>query len=148
MPSEDMQDYHSSFTTPAAPAEAFKKIEDVSGWWARQFEGSASKPGDVFTVRFDAGDWYTIKIAEVVPGRRIVWDVIGSEQLWHEDHDEWTGTQIIWEVSPEGTGSQVTMTHLGLTPAFECYDNCKLGWDYLVSQSLRKYLNEGAGLPV
>ncbi len=142
------QDYHSSLTVQIAPEEAVDKISQVSKWWSLNFEGSSSKTGDVFTVRFKNGDWYKIKIEELIPGKKIMWDVIGSDQTWHEDRDEWTGTKIVWEISPVKNGSKVTMTHLGLTPEVECYDQCKRGWDYLSKESLYKYLTEGVGMPV
>ena len=148
MPTADTQDYRSSFTTKIPPQETFSKIDNVSKWWSTHFEGMSSKPGDVFTVRFSGGDWYTIRIEEMIPDKKIVWNVLDADQTWHEDRDEWAGTQIVWEISAEENGSMVTMTHLGLVPAFECYDQCKLGWDYLIQQSLYKYLTEGAGLPV
>lgn len=141
------QDYQSIITAKIAPTEASNKISQVSKWWSLNFEGS-SKPGDVFTVRFKNGDRYEIKVEELIPGKKIVWDVIDADQTWHEDRDEWTGTKIICDISPDKNGSKVTMTHLGLVPEFECYDRCKLGWDYLLKESLYKYLSEGTGMPV
>ena len=141
------QDYHSSFTANISPREAFEKISRVNEWWSLNFEGESSKLGDVFTVLFKSGDYYTIKISELIPGEKIVWDVIDADQTWHEDRDEWNGTKIVWEISPEKDGSRVTMTHQGLVPAFECYEKCKMGWDYLMQQSLSKFLTEGKGLP-
>lgn len=142
------QDYHSSFTATISPREAFEKISRVSEWWSTNFEGSSSKLGDVFTVRFKAGDWYTIKIDELIPAKKIVWNVIDAEQTWHEDRKEWAGTKIVWEITPVKNGTEVTMTHVGLVPEFECYDKCKMGWDWLMQNSLSKLLNEGKGLPV
>jgi Activator of Hsp90 ATPase homolog 1-like protein len=141
------QDYHNNIASKIAPKEAFNKISEVSKWWSLIFEGSSSKPGDVFAVRFKNGDWYKINVEEMIPERKIAWKVIDSDQTWHEDRDEWTGTQIIWEISPEKDGSIVSMTHQGLVPEFECYDRCKAGWDYLMQKSLTKFLNEGKGLP-
>ena len=142
------QDYQGSITTKFTPKETMNRISNVSKWWSLNVEGSSSKVGDVFTSHFKSGDWYRIKIDEVVPDKKIVWDVIASDQTWHEDRDEWTGTKIVWEISPVKNGSEVTMTHLGLTPQAECYDQCKRGWDYLLQQSLQKYLTEGTGMPV
>ncbi len=142
------QDYHSSITTKITPKEMFNKISEVSKWWSLIFEGSSSKLGDVFTNHFKNGDWYEIKVDEMIPDKKIVWNVIDSDQTWHKDRKEWTGTKIVWEISPVKNGSKVTMTHQGLSPEAECYDQCKMGWDYLLKESLYKYLTEGAGMPV
>ena len=141
------QDYHRSITASVTPQAAFEKISRVSQWWAKDFEGKSDEPNDVFTVRFKNGDWYTIKIAELIPGKKILWDVIDAEQTWHEDRKEWAGTNIVFEISPLKNGSKVTLTHSGLTPEAECYDKCKMGWDYLMQRSLSKFLTEGIGLP-
>ena len=141
------QDYHGSIAADITPKEAFDKISCVNEWWSTNFEGESSKLGDVFTVRFKSGDWYTIKISEMISGKNIVWDVIAADQTWHEDRDEWTGTKIVWDISPEKDGSIVTMTHQGLVPEFECYEKCKMGWDYLTQKSLLKFLNGDKGLP-
>ncbi|GCE07206.1 SRPBCC family protein [Dictyobacter aurantiacus] len=142
------QDYHSSITTHATPEEAFNKITRVSEWWAKDFEGQATKPGDVFTVRFQNGDMYKVKVAEIIPDKHIVWDVIDSYQGWHDDHTEWVGTKIVWEVVPRADSTEVTITHSGLVPAFECFNQCSQGWDYLMKKSLQNLLNSNQGMPV
>ena len=88
---------------------------------------------------FKNGDWYTIKIVELIPGKKILWDVIDAEQTWHEDRKEWAGTNIVFEISPLKNGSKVTLTHSGLTPEAECYDKCKMGWDYLMQRRIQRY---------
>lgn len=142
------QDYHSSITADIAPEEVFDKISHVNEWWSTHFEGSSSKLGDNFTVRFSNGDWYKIKIDELTPGKKIVWNVTDAEQTWHEDRKEWAGTKIVFEISPLKNGSQVTMTHIGLIPEAECYNKCKVGWDYLMQKSLSMLLKENKGFPV
>ena len=141
------QDYQSSIPAVIPPQEAFDKIARVNEWWSTHFEGNSSNLGDVFTVRFKSGDWYQMKIAELTPGKKLVWDVIAADQTWHEDRDEWKGTKIVWAITPTKNGSTVTMTHQGLVPAFECYETCKMGWDWLMQSSLSKLLNEGKGNP-
>jgi hypothetical protein len=39
------------------------------------------------------------------------------------------------------------MTHDGLTPNVSCYNDCKKGWTYYVTESLQKLLTKGTGLP-
>lgn len=141
------QDYTATISVNATSKETLDKISRVSEWWSTNFEGESSKLGDVFTVHFKSGDWYKIKIAELTPGKKIVWDVIAADQTWHEDRDEWTGTKIVWELTPEKNGTKIDMTHEGLVPEFECYEKCKMGWDYLTQKSLFKFLTENKGLP-
>ncbi len=142
------QDYQSSITTYSTPEEAFEKISRVSEWWAKDFEGRSEEPNDVFTVRFQNGDMYKVKVSESIPHKKILWDVIDSYQGWHDDHTEWVGTKIVWEVLPKTDSTEVQMTHAGLVPEFECFAQCRLGWDYLMGKSLLNLLNSNKGMPV
>lgn len=140
------QDYHCSITAHVTPREALDKIARVSEWWAKNFEGHAQKLNDVFTVRF--GDTFvTFKISEFIPDKKIVWQVIDCYLHWIEDKTEWNGTKVVWEISSHNNEIQIDMTHIGLTPDVECYDNCKPGWDSHIKGSLFKLLNEGKGSP-
>jgi hypothetical protein len=39
------------------------------------------------------------------------------------------------------------MTHIGLVPGVECYEDCKKGWNFYVGESLFRWMTEGKGLP-
>ena len=39
------------------------------------------------------------------------------------------------------------MTHAGLIPDVACYDVCRKGWDFCITESLQKLLTENQGLP-
>jgi len=106
------QDYHCSISASVTPQAAFEKISRVSQWWAKDFEGKSDEPNDVFTVRFQNGDRYKIKVSEIIPNKKIVWEVIDSYQGWHDNHTEWVGTKIVWEVFPQKEGTEVKLTHV------------------------------------
>ncbi len=142
------QDYQSSITVHNTLEEAFEKISRVSEWWAKEVEGNSEDADDVFTVRFKNGDMYKVKVSEMIPTKKIIWEVIDSYQGWHNDHTEWVGTKIIWEVLPKTESIEVKMTHEGLVPEFECFDQCRLGWDYLIGKSLLNLLTSNKGMPV
>ena len=142
------QNYHSSITADIPQREAFDKIGRVPEWWGTDFQGQSRNVGDVFTVRFGSGDFFTIEIVEVVPDKKVVWQVIASNLPSLKDTNEWTGTQIVWDISPQGDATQVDMTHVGLVPALECYDDCRQGWDFLTQKSLLNLLIEDKGNPV
>jgi len=145
------QDYHTSFTTASSPEETFKKISNVSGWWSKHFEGKSEEPGDASTVRFGPNgekDMYKIQVTEATPGKKIGWKVVDSKQDWVKNSSEWTSTEIIWDISSEKDGARITMTHKGLDPPLECFEECTGGWNYLTSESLLQLLQENVGKPV
>ena len=141
------QDYQSSFTANVSPREALEKISRVSERWSKNLEGKSQKPNDVFTVRFRSGDMYKAKVSEMLPDTKIIWEFIDAYQGWVKNPTEWVGTKIIWEVTPQKDSVEVKMTHAGLVPELECFDQCTKGWNYLMLESLSQFLNGGKGRP-
>jgi hypothetical protein len=141
------QNYHTSITADIPQSEAFDKIGRVPEWWGTDFQGQSRNVGDVFTVRFQSGDVYTIKIVEVVPVNKVVWQVIDSSRPSLKDTNEWTGTQIVCEISSQSHATQIDMTHVGLVPDLECYDVCSQGWDFLIDKSLLNLITDNKGNP-
>ena len=131
----------------AVPAKlAYDKIARVQEWWAKDFEGSARKLGDTFTVRF--GETFVdFKIPDAHPDSRIVWHVVNCHLHFLKDKTEWNGTSVAWDLAAGGSTTTVTMTHHGLKPDVECYTNCESGWNKHVKQSLLPFLTEGKGTP-
>ena len=142
----NQQNYQCSIAAEITPAEAFDSINNVNEWWAKNFEGHSKKLNDVFTVRFGE-TFVTFKISEVVPDKKIVWQVADCYLHWLQDKTEWKGTSIMFEISPAGDSTQVTMTHIGLVPGIECFDQCESGWNHFIKESLFKLLTEHAGVP-
>lgn len=140
--------YTKRITTSANPHEVADKISRVAEWWGTNFEGQSKNVNDVFTVKFKNGDIYKVKVAEVIPGKKIVWDIIDAFQTWVKEPTEWVGTKILWEITEAKDGSAVHFTHEGLAPKLECFSQCIQGWDYLLQQSLSELLETGKGLPV
>ena len=102
--------------------------------------------GDVFTAR--VGETFvTFNITGLIPNTKIVWTVVNCYFPWLKNKTVWTGTKIIFEVSNENDLTTLNLTHLGLVPQSECYDNFVNGWRVYVQGSLMKLLNEGIGQP-
>jgi len=143
----DQQNYHSSIAANFTPQEAFEGINRVNEWWAKNTEGSTEKLNDVFTVRFSSGTFVTFEVTESIPGKKIAWHVKDCYLPWLNNKTEWTGTTVMFEISPLGDGTQITMTHVGLVPALECFDDCEVGWNEHFKESLLQLLTEKAGAP-
>ena len=141
----EKKDYHKSITTNVSPAEAFEKISRVGDWWTNSFKGSAKKLNDTFSVKM--GDTTVdFKITEVIPGRKIVWLVTDCYLSWIKDKHEWTNTKIVFEIAEEKNHTRIDMTHIGLVPGVECYNDCIAGWDHYIGESLAKFLKTSKGL--
>ncbi len=140
------QNYTKTITAKIPSSEAANKISRVSDWWTKGFKGASQKIGDSFTVNF--GDTFVdFTIAEVVPEKKIVWRVTNSNLPWLKDKTEWNNTQVVWEISTDNKTTNVRMTHVGLVPTVECYENCEEGWNFFVGESLLKLFTDNKGLP-
>jgi len=135
-----------AFTVDQSPAEVFKAIYNVRGWWA-DIEGRSDKSGAEFTYRFKDLHISTQKITEFVPDKKVVWHVTDSRLNFVKDKTEWNGTDIIFEISRKGSQTELRFTHVGLVPACECYQDCLRGWSFYVNESLRRLITTGKGDP-
>jgi len=141
------KNYQNSITVNVTPGEAYEGIKDVRGWWAKKVEGRSEQRWDVFTTRFGA-TFVTFEIMEDIPGKKIVWDVRDCHLHWISDKKEWNGTRVVFEIEPVGDRAKVTMTHVGLVPGAECYNDCENGWNEHFGESLVKHLTAHEGMPV
>ena len=126
--------------------KAFEAINDVKAWWARCFDGRAGSVHDVFSMPFGK-TWVNFEVIELVPGRMIAWLVTDCNIDFVRNKKEWKGTTVIFDIKPLRQGVEVSMTHVGLVPQIECYENCERGWNHHFGESLRKLLTEQVGLP-
>jgi hypothetical protein len=138
-------DFKTSIMVNGSCDRALADIANVSGWWAKDFTGSASKAGDTFTVHF--GDTFVdFEIAHPTD-HEVIWKVTNCNLHWQDDKTEWNGTQIIWQVNDTPEGTLIEMTHIGLNPKVQCYENCREGWTEHINESLFNFINTGKGEP-
>jgi hypothetical protein len=130
--------------------EQFATEQGVRNWWLTSCEMDSSVGGKV-TLRFTRSDFYAIfRITRLDADRMVEWECLESLQpakLGFQDRADWVGTRLRFEVAALGDGqSQLTFTHVGLAP-LECFGVCSNAWSFFLGQSLRAYLDTGAGKP-
>ncbi len=95
------QSFTLTITVTGTPPDVFEHITKVSKWWARDFEGSNTKPDDEFVICHPGQHYSKQLVTEFIPGKRLVCLVTQSEMSWLEkDKAEWTGTRMIFELTP------------------------------------------------
>lgn len=137
--------FATSFTVDQSPEAVFAAINDVRGWWS-DIEGQADRIGGRFTHRVLDLHRCDIEVKELVPGRKVAWTVIDNYFNFTEDETEWKGTEIVFEIAEAGDGTEVSFTHVGLVPDYECYEVCSDGWSTYID-SLRSLITTGKGRP-
>jgi uncharacterized protein YndB with AHSA1/START domain len=132
---------------PNSPEQIFDAVTNVRGWWHEGLEGESAAVGDEFTFTDYVEHWCRFRLTEVIPARRVVWLVIDSRLDFVENHTEWTGTQVIFDITPTPHGTSLRFTHEGLRPTVECYRECSRGWDFYINESLKDLITVGTGQP-
>ena len=106
--------FSTAFTVDQTPAEVFAAINNVRGWWSEEIEGCTDTCEAEFSYRFKDIHHADIKLTELIPGKKIVWLVLDNYFSFTEDKSEWTGTEIIFDISRKDGQTEVRFTHLGL----------------------------------
>lgn len=141
------QDFTTSFTDDQSPEEVFKAVNNVRDWWSGEVNGDTGRLGPEFTYRYKNMHKSTQRVTEFVPGKKVVWHVTDAELTFVKDKSEWTGTDIIFEITRKRDKTELRLTHVGLVPAFECYGGCSRGWGALVETNLRNLITTGKNQP-
>lgn len=137
------QNYTTTFTVDQTPQEVFAAINNVRGWWIGEVEGITDQLGESFSYRYQDIHYSKQQITELTPGRRIVWDVVDANLSFTQDKAEWKGTQIVFEIAEKGDKTEVCFTHVGLVPAYECFESCSNAWGFYINSSLRNFIRTG-----
>ncbi len=137
-------DYTSEFVVSENAEAVYDTIVNVRSWWGGEIEGEAARVGDVFTYRFEDMHFTRQRVSELVPGRKVAWHVEDGEIKFVADKSEWNGTDIMFDIVHEGSGSKVRITHRGLVPQKECFEACSGGWNHYFGSSLKAVIERSA----
>jgi hypothetical protein len=137
------QDFTTNFTVDQSPEDSFAAINNVRSWWSGTIEGRADELGSEFTYRYKDVHYSKQQIAELIPGKKVVWLVLDGRLNSVEDKREWTGTAITFDIAERGDQTEVRFTHAGLVPENECFTACSSAWGYYINESLRSLIVRG-----
>lgn len=139
--------YTTSFSVDRTPHQVFDAVNDVRGWWMTKIDGDNHAVGDEFSYRVPGVHFCAMRVTELVPGEKVVWQVVDNHMTFIDDQSEWIGTEIRFELSASDSGTEVRFTHDGLVPSYECFDVCRNAWTFYVGESLRSLAATGEGQP-
>jgi hypothetical protein len=139
-------DFNSSITAKISAGEAMKKISNIPGWWGVSFTGNAEKQNDKFIIKMGEEAFFNFTVTELIPDKKVVWQVTDCYMPWYTDKTEWTNTRLIFDLHEHNGVTEVNFTHEGLTPDVECYKDCEPGWTHWIKTSLFSYFTTGKGV--
>ena len=125
--------------------EVYKALatrEGLAAWWTDNTQGEG-KVGTALQFRFSAGGaeigGFEMKVLELQPGKRVVWQVAGGPE-------DWVGTRISFDLKQSGEHAIVLFKHLGWKEPVEFMHHCSTKWAiYLMS--LKALMETGKGAP-
>ena len=141
------QDYTTTFQVTQSAEQVFTAINDVRGWWSEQIDGPTDKLNAEFRYHYKEVHRCKIKVVAFVPGEKVVWLVEENRFDFTKDKTEWTGTKISFDITRQDGKTQLTFTHVGLVPAYECYKICANAWSNYINGSLKDLIEKGKGEP-
>jgi len=139
------KDFQSSIDVNISADDAVKKINNLLGWWGVSFEGSSQNQDDKFIIKMGGESFLDCTVAELLPGKKVVWLVTDCHMPWYSDKKEWANTKLVFDLTENADITTVKFTHEGLTPDVECYRDCEKGWTHWIKKSLFSYLTTGIG---
>jgi uncharacterized protein YndB with AHSA1/START domain len=125
--------------------EVYKALatrEGLADWWTKNTQGE-SKVGGVLKFRFSVGGTeiggFDMKVLELQPGQRVLWQVV-------EGPEEWIGTKISWNLKQDGDYAIVLFKHQDWKEPEEFMHHCSTKWAIFL-MSLKSLVETGKGAP-
>ncbi|MBS1576075.1 MAG: hypothetical protein JST09_12305 [Bacteroidetes bacterium] len=140
-PANTTAEYTVTVTVAKSPAVVFQHIiNDVSRFWPEEFEGSSSNLFDEFTFRSGDSHYSKNKVIEWIAEKKVVWLV--TESLRKPDNFDWTGTKMIFELTPDGNNTLLAFTYDGIIRNDE-YERLQQVCDLVIKERLYRFIMEG-----
>jgi len=121
--------------------EAYRALttpEGLSGWWTGDTQGNGAV-GSVLKFRFGSLGFFDMKVLELDPARRVLWEVVDGPE-------EWVGTKVVWNLKQEDDYATVLFSHEGWEEPVEFMHHCSTKWAVFL-MSLKALLETGKGAP-
>lgn len=131
--------YTTSIEIAKSTGDVFNHLlHDVAKFWPEEFEGESSKLNDEFIFTSGGDSHYSKnKIVELVPNKKVVWLV--TESIRKTDNFDWTGTKMIFELTPKGDHTLLEFTYDGIILEGE-YDRLVQLCDMVIKEMLYKFI--------
>ena len=117
---------------------ALASIKGLSDWWTHDTTGDSEVGGEIL-FRFSDRGFFKMKVLELEPSRRVLWEVV-------EGPAEWIGTRIGFDLKQDGDYAIVLFKHEGWKEPVEFMHHCSTKWGVFL-MSLKSLVETGKGQP-
>jgi uncharacterized protein YndB with AHSA1/START domain len=125
----------------ASPEGAYKALTDRDGlaaWWTEDTRGESGVGGSL-RFRFGEKGGFDMKVVELEPFRRVVWEVVDGPA-------EWVGTRVRFDLRQDDGFTIVHFAHQGWREPVEFLSHCSTKWATFL-MSLKSLVETGQGAP-
>ncbi len=141
------KNYSSTFSVAQSPEKVFQAIMDFRSWWSEEIEGITDKLNETFFYHYKDVHLCKVKLIELVPDKKLVYQVIENEFNFIADKTEWVNSRLVFDISTSGDQTTLLFTHEGLSPEHACYTVCEDAWNSYIQGSLKSLIETGTGRP-
>jgi uncharacterized protein YndB with AHSA1/START domain len=113
-------------------------LAGLSGWWTDDTQGE-SKVGGAIQFRFGANGGFDMKVLELEPPKRVLWQVVDGPEAW-------IGTKVAFDLKQEDDFTIVLFKHEGWKEPIESMHHCSTKWAQFL-MSLKSLVKTGKGAP-
>jgi len=110
----------------------------LAAWWTNDVRGRA-EVGGAQEFHFGSRGFFQMKVLELKPNERVVWEVAKGPE-------EWLGTKVIWDLASADDGTTIRFKHQGWREPVEFMGHCSTKWGTFL-MSLKGLLETGQGAP-
>jgi hypothetical protein len=95
-----------------SPGDVFNHLINLKKWWPEDFDGDDIKLNSEFVFTTGDSHYSKNKVIEFVPNKKITWLVL--EGIRKTDSYNWTGTKMIFELTPQNNNTLIKFTYDGV----------------------------------
>ena len=106
-----MGKYSVSTELPKSSNVVFNHLIDLKKWWPEDFEGESIKLNSEFILTTGGTHYSKNKVIELISDKKFVWLV--TDSLRSTDNFTWTGTKMIFELTPKDDHTLLEFTYDG-----------------------------------
>ena len=119
------------------PADVFNYLIELSKWWPEDFVGDQINLNTEFVFRTGDGHYSKNKVIQFEPNKKVVWLV--TESVRKTDNFDWSGTKMMFELSPKSGGTSLTFSYDG--PVLEAeQDRLAQVCDFCIKDKLYNFI--------
>src|ERR1041385_3917013 len=125
----------------SSPSDVYKALtarERLAGWWTTDTSGNFDA-GGLIQFRFGDRGRIEMKVLELQPAKRVLWQVTGGP-------GDWIGSKVSFDLVPDGEFTFVYFKHQGWKEPSEFMHHCSTKWATFL-MSCKQLLEQGKGAP-